>query len=235
MLYRQSVPIPFDGLQVGKASVAVRATPFNLRAFLAGIAGRGAVCSFNRNNVIFRQGEPGSTILYVLSGKVKLTIVGREGKEAVLAILGPGDFFGVRALTNERYRRTGAMALTNASVLRIGKAAMARALREEPRFVEAYVAYLSRVLSRAEASLVDHLVNSSERRLARILIQLADPDGTGRPQPVSLEIGQQTLAEMVGTTRARISSFMNKFRRLGLIDYNGHLIVRGSLRTVLRE
>jgi CRP-like cAMP-binding protein len=201
--------------------------------FLAGIAGRGAVRSFDRNDVIFRQGEPGSTILYILSGKVKLTIVGREGKEAVLAILGPGDFFGVRALGEARYRYMDATALTRTTVLRIGKAAFARAMREEPRLAEATISYLLVVLTRAETSLLDHLVHSSERRLARILIQLADPEGTGEPGEINPVISQQTLAEMVGTTRARISSFMNKFRRRGFVDYNGRLVVHSSLRTVL--
>jgi CRP-like cAMP-binding protein len=215
--------------------VAVRKTLFNMPTFLAGIAGRGAAKAYDRNEIIFRQGEPGTTVHFILGGKVKLTIVDRGGKEAVLAILGPGNFFGVRALGAERYRLNGATALTKTSVLCIGKTAMARAMREEPRLAEAFISYLLVVLSRAEASLLDHLVSSSERRLARILIQLADPDGKGTPGEINPVISQQTLAEMVGTTRARISSFMNRFRRHGFIDYNGRLVVHSSLRTVLDD
>jgi CRP-like cAMP-binding protein len=161
--------------------------------------------------------------------------VSGKGKEAVLAIIGPGQFFGMRNLFDDQHRFATTTALTRCSVLRIGKSAILRALREEPRFAEAFVFFLLDAIGRVEVSLLDQLLNSSEQRLARILLHLADPDGEGRFEPISPEISQQTLAEMVGTTRARINSFMNKFRRLGLIDYNGHLEVREALRKFVQE
>jgi CRP-like cAMP-binding protein len=218
-----------------QVTVRVQRTSFNLRSFLLRLAGERAVKTYVRDQMIVRQGDAGSDVFFVLSGKIKLTIVRSEGKAAVLAIIGPGDFFGIRSLAGEPQRGATATALTECSLLRLGKVAMTRALREEPRFVEAFISSLLRTLVRVEESLLDHLFYSSEQRLARLLLVLADPEGKGAPGEITPAISQQMLAEMVGTTRARISVFMNKFRRLGLIEYDGHLVVHGSLQRLLRE
>jgi len=203
--------------------------PFDLDAFLSD-AGRGTTKSTcKEDEVIFSQGEAADSIFYISKGKVKLTVLSAQGKEAVVAILGPGDFFGEGCLAGQARRIATAAAMTECSIARLDKAAMIRVLHDAPEFSEKFMAHLLTRNIRVEADLVDQLFNSSEKRLARMLLILANFGKEGKPEPVIAKVSQEMLAEMIGTTRPRVSFFMNKFRRLGLIDYNGHLEVHSSL------
>ena len=162
-------------------------------------------------------------MFYIQKGKVKLTVVSNSGKEAVVAILGPGDFLGEACLAGRPLCLATATTMTDCSIVRLEKPAMIRVLREEPAFSELFLAYLLSRNIRIEEDLVDQLFNSSEKRLARVLLLLANFGKEGKPEPVIAKISQETLAEMIGTTRSRVSFFMNKFRKLGFIEYNGGL------------
>ena len=191
------------------------------------------VLTFAPAKPIFSQGDPADSVMYIWKGTVKLSVLSRIGKEAVVAILGPGDFFGEGALTGQSIRIGTATATTPTTVLILEKAAMLQLLRDEPTFSKRFIAYMLARNLRVEADLVDHLFNSSEKRLARTLLLLArysDQEGPERRIP---KISQETLAEMVGTTRSRVNFFMNKFRDLGFIDYNGDLKVNTSLLSVV--
>jgi CRP/FNR family transcriptional regulator, cyclic AMP receptor protein len=170
---------------------------------------------------------------YIQSGKVRKAVISEQGKEAVVALLGTGDFFGEGCLTGQPLRLATVSAMTECVIVRIAKADITRVIHEEPAFAELFIAHLLSRNSRVEADLVDQLFNSSEKRLARILLLLANFGKEGRPEPVIAKISQETLAEMIGTTRSRVSHFMNKFRELGLIDYNGHIEVHSSLLNVV--
>jgi len=172
-------------------------------------------------------------VFYIQGGTVKLTVLSEQGKEAVIAILEPGSFFGEACLAGQHVRVETATALEASSVVRITKEAMLHVLHEEPAFAELFMTYLLTHSIRVQADLVDQLFNSSEKRLARVLLLLAHFGKEGKPEPVIAKVSQETLAEMIGTTRSRVSFFMNKFRKLGFIDYNGGMHVHSSLLNVV--
>jgi CRP/FNR family cyclic AMP-dependent transcriptional regulator len=186
-----------------------------------------------KNEVIFSQGDPADAVYYIQKGKVKIVVASRQGKQAVVAILGAGEFFGEGCLIGQPLRLATARALTECEVTRVQKAEMIRILHAEPVFAEMFMAHLLSRNSRVEEDLVDQLFNSSEKRLARTLLVLANFGKEGTAQPISTKISQETLADIVGTTRPRVSFFMNKFRKLGFIDYNGDLKINSSLLSVI--
>ena len=207
--------------------------PFDPKAFLAKADGGRTISKYQMNQPVFSQGDPADSVFYIQSGKVKVTVVSEQGKEAVVAILGPNEFCGEGCLAGQLRRMGTATAMMESKIMRLAKRAMIRVLHEEPAFSEMFVAYLLARTIRVEEDLVDQLFNSSEKRLARALLLLANFGKEGRPEPILAKISQQTLAEMIGTTRPRVSQFMNKFRKLGFIDYNGHLEVHSSLLSVV--
>ena len=186
-----------------------------------------------KNHKVFSQGDTADAIYYIQKGRVKLTVVSQQGKEAVIAILGGGDFFGEGCLAGQFQRMATVTTLSECSIVRIGKADTVRVLHDEPAFSEIFVRYMLSRNIRIEEDLVDHLFNSSEKRLARVLLLLAHFDMEGRPETVIPNMSQETLAEIIGTTRSRVSFFMNKFRKLGFISYNGHLEIHSSLLNVV--
>ena len=206
---------------------------FDPHAFLTRLERGQRPSKYRAGEVVFSQGDAADSVFYIQHGKVKLTVSTESGREAVVAILGENSFFGEGSLLEQPVRLATATAITNCTLDRIGRSEMLRALHEEVAFSEAFIAHLLARNSRADADLVDHLLNSSEKRLARALLLLANFGKEGRPEPITAKISQQTLAELVGTTRSRVSFFMNKFRKLGFIEYNGHLKVHSSLLTVL--
>jgi CRP-like cAMP-binding protein len=184
--------------------------------------------TFRADDIIFSQGDPAEAVFYLRKGKVKLAVTSEHGKDAVLSIMGPGDFFGICCLGNQPYRAKTSTAMENCVVLRIDKAAMTRELAADPEFSVMFIGYLLERNIRIEEDLADQLFHSSEKRLARALLLLVNFGQEGNADPVIAKISQETLAEMVGTTRSRVSFFMNKFRRLGFIEYEGS--VHGALR-----
>jgi CRP/FNR family transcriptional regulator, cyclic AMP receptor protein len=207
--------------------------PFDPKAFLAKADGGRTISKYQMNQPVFSQGDPADSVFYIQSGKVKVTVVSEQGKEAVVAILGPNEFCGEGCLAGQLRRMGTATAMMESEIMQLAKRAMIRVLHEEPAFSEMFVSYLLARTIRVEEDLVDQLFNSSEKRLARALLLLANFGKEGRPEPIIAKISQQTLAEMIGTTRPRVSQFMNKFRKLGFIDYNGHLEVHSSLLSVV--
>jgi CRP-like cAMP-binding protein len=208
---------------------------FDPKVFLgSGKVGEGrTTAGYDKNQVVFAQGDPANAVFYLQKGRVKLTVVSHNGKEAVVAILGSGDFFGEGCLARQTMRMSTATAMDECSIMRLEKARMVRILHEEPAFSELFVAHLLTRSIRVEEDLIDQLFNSSEKRLARVLLLLANFGKEGQPEPVIAKISQETLAEMIGTTRSRVSFFMNKFRRLGFIDYKDQLEVHSSLLNVV--
>lgn len=182
---------------------------------------------------IFAQGDPADAIFYIQQGKVKLTVVSKPGREAVLAILGTGDFFGESCLAGQPIWMKAATAMGDSTIIRVEKQAMIPLLRQEPAFSELFMTHLLSRNIRIEEDLMDQLFNSSEKRLARILLLLANFGKESKPEPLIAKISQETLADMIGTTRSRVSFFMNKFRKLGFIEYNGGLKVHSSLLNVI--
>ena len=210
--------------------------PFDPKVFLSKVNGGRAISEYRKDQIIFRQGDPSDAVFYIQSGKVKTTVVSEQGKEAVVALLGTGDFFGEGCLTGQPQRLATVSALTECVIVRISKTDITRVIHEEPAFAELFISHLLARNSRVEEDLVDQLFNSSEKRLARTLLLLANFGKEGRPEPIIAKVSQETLAEMIGTTRSRVSFFMNKFRKLGLIDYNGNIEVHSSLlNVVLRD
>jgi CRP/FNR family cyclic AMP-dependent transcriptional regulator len=207
--------------------------PFDPQVFLSKVNGGRAVADYRKDKLVYRQGDPADSVFYIQSGKVKKTVISEQGKEAVVALLGPGDFFAEGCLTGQSLRLATVVAMTNCVIVRISKTDITRVIHEEPAFAELFIAHLLARNSRVEEDLVDQLFNSSEKRLARILLLLANFGKESRPEPVIAKISQETLAEMIGTTRSRVSFFMNKFRELGLINYNGHIEVHSSLLNVV--
>jgi CRP/FNR family transcriptional regulator, cyclic AMP receptor protein len=207
-------------------------TRFDPQTFL-NHAGEGrALMEYQKSEVIFRQGDVADAVFYIQRGKTTLTVVSKRGKEAVIAILGVGDFFGEGCLGGQQVRKATATAMSLCSVMRLDKPATARVLHKEPAFSTVFLAYVLRRSIRIEEDLVDQLFNSSEKRLARVLLLLANFGKEGNPEPMP-KISQKTLAEIVGTTRSRVSFFMSKFRRLGFIDYKNGLKVHNSLLNVV--
>jgi CRP/FNR family transcriptional regulator, cyclic AMP receptor protein len=191
------------------------------------------ISKYRKDQTLFSQGSPADAVFYIRKGKVKITVVSEQGKEAVVAIQGPDEFCGEGCLTGQARRLATASAMTECEIMRLEKPAIIRVLHDEPAFSEMFVAHLLARTIRVEEDLVDQLFNSSEKRLARALLLLANFGKDGRPEPVIAKVSQETLAEMIGTTRSRVSHFMNKFRNLGFIDYNGHLEVHTSLLNVV--
>jgi len=212
---------------------AKKRSAFDPMVFLSKAGDEKAVADYKEKKIIFRQGEPANAIYYLQRGKVKLTVISKQGKEAVIAILGKGDFFGEGCLAGQPVRMSTATAITECSVMRLQKASMVRVLQSQPAFSDVFVSYLLSRNIRIEEDLVDQLFNSSEKRLARVLLLLANFGKEGKPEPVVAKLSQETLAEIVGTTRSRVSFFMNKFRKLGFIKYNGGLEVHSSLLSVV--
>jgi CRP/FNR family transcriptional regulator, cyclic AMP receptor protein len=212
-------------------------TVFDAQVFVANVGAGKRILEFQKNQNVFAQGDIADTVFYLQKGKVKVTVLSDHGKEAVVGILGPGQFFGEGCMNGHKLRISTATAIDDCVITAITKDAMLAALHDEPKFSEMFMAYLLTRNGRIEEDLIDQLFNSSERRLARMLLLLANFGKVGSsPQPISPSISQETLAEMIGTTRSRVSHFMNKFRKLGLIDYNGHIEVHNSLLTaVLHE
>jgi CRP/FNR family transcriptional regulator, cyclic AMP receptor protein len=202
-------------------AVSKKPAAFDPKNFLSRIGGGRTSAHYPANAVIFSQGDAASAVFYLQKGKAKITVTSKRGKEAVLSIAGPGDFFGEGCMNGEIRRLATVTAMTECSAMRLEKAAMVRVLHEESKFSDLFIAHLLHRNSRVEEDLVDQLFNSSEKRLARTLLLLANFGKDSKPEPVIAKISQETLAEMVGTTRSRVSFFMNKFRRLGFIDYNG--------------
>ena len=194
---------------------------FDPKVFLSRIGSGRTSNKYRADDVVFAQGDIADAVFYLQKGKAKITVTSKSGKEAVLAILGPGDFFGEGCLNGQPRRMATVTAMTECAIMRLEKAAMVRVLHDEPKFADLFIGYLLHRNSRVEEDLVDQLFNSSEKRLARTLLLLANFGKDGKPEPVIPKISQETLAEMIGTTRSRVSFFMNKFRTLGLIDYNG--------------
>jgi CRP-like cAMP-binding protein len=196
---------------------------FDPKIFLAKVGQGRTIAEYSKDQTIFLQSDPANAVFYILKGKVKLTVVSDAGKEAIIAVLDNGDFLGEGCLRAQPLRMATATAISDCSIVRLEKAAMVRVLHDEPTFSEMFVSYLLSRNMRIEEDLVDQLFNSSEKRLARVLLLLAHFGKEGKPEPVIAKISQETLAEMIGTTRSRVSFFMNKFRKMGFIEYNGGL------------
>ena len=216
-----------------KSSVRLKEEAFDPQAFLAKVADGQTVTNYIERQAVFAQGDPADSIFYIHSGKVKVTVLSNQGKEAVVAILGNGQFFGEGCLAGQTHRMGSVIAITECTVARLEKRVVVRVLHDEPAFSALFLTYLLARNVRMEADLVDQLFNSSEKRLARLLLLLANFGKEGKPEPVIAKVNQETLAEMIGTTRSRVSFFMNKFRRLGFIEYNGGLHVHSSLLNVI--
>ncbi len=210
-----------------------RIPTFDPKALLGRVNGGKCIVSFPRKQAVFSQGDAADAVFYLQEGRVKLTVVSKQGKEAVVGFVGPDMFFGEGCLAGQQLRMSTATATEDSTVLRFEKKGMIRLLHADPKFSELFTAYLLSRNIRFEEDLVDQLFNSSEKRLARILLLLAHFGKEGRQELVLPKISQETLAEMIGTTRSRVSNFMNKFRKLGFIDYNGSMLVHSSLLNIV--
>jgi len=206
---------------------------FDLKVFLAKANGGRTNTEYHANERVFAQGETANAIFYIKKGEIKLTVLSKQGKEAVVAILRSGDFFGEGCLAGQPLRMASAVAMSECSVMKVEKAVVLRLLHEEPSFAELFMAHLLSRNIKIEEDLVDQLFNSSEKRLARVLLLLANFGKEGSPQTVIPKISQETLAEIIGTTRSRVSFFMNRFRKLGFVHYNGGLEVHSSLLNIV--
>jgi CRP/FNR family transcriptional regulator, cyclic AMP receptor protein len=211
-----------------------RQPPFDPKSFLAKIGEGRTISKYRKDQIVFSQGEPADAVFYIQRGKVKVAVVSEQGKEAVVAILGAGEFCGEGCLAGQPRRMATVTALAECMIMQLQKASIIRVLHDEPSFSEIFISHLLARTIRVEEDLVDQLFNSSEKRLARILLLLANFGKEGRPEPIIAKISQEMLADMIGTTRSRVSFFMNKFRRLGFVDYNGRgLEVHSSLLNVV--
>ena len=206
---------------------------FDPGVFLSTAAVGRDISKHSKKEVIFSQGDDADAVFYIKKGKVKVAVISKQGKEAVVALLGPNEFVGEGCLIGQPKRLATASAMTECETMRVAKTEIQRVIHEEPAFSEMFVSHILERNARVEEDLVDQLFNSTEKRLARLLLLLANFGKEGRPEPILAKISQETLAEMIGTTRSRVSHFMNKFRELGFIDYNGHLEVHTSLLGVL--
>jgi CRP/FNR family cyclic AMP-dependent transcriptional regulator len=206
---------------------------FDPKVFLAKVGKGRTLADYKKNQRIFLQGDPADAIFYIQAGKIKLTVVSKQGKEAVVAILGADDFFGEGCLAGQALRMASAAAMSDCSIMRLEKPGVVRLLNHEPAFSELFLRYLLSRNIRIEEDLVDLLFNSSEKRLARVLLLMAKFGKDGQVESVIPKVSQETLAEIVGTTRSRVSFFMNRFRKLGFLDYNGGLEVHSSLLNVV--
>ena len=237
-----SVAVKLNRSAVGSTSRRISPKPhlepsetqhFDPKILLNRIGDGRTILDYMSGQIIFTQGDPADAIFHIQKGKVKLTVVSKPGREAVLAIMGPDDFFGESCLAAQPRWMKSARAIDDSTIIRVEKQAMIGLLRREPAFSELFMTQLLSRNLRIEEDLVDQLFNSSEKRLARILLLLANFGKEGKPEPLIAKISQETLAEMIGTTRSRVSFFMNKFRKLGFIEYNGGLHVHSSLLNVI--
>lgn len=215
------------------AKAKTKKQTFDVKTFLGTVNGGRTVTAYRKNAKIFSQGDPADAVFYVQEGQVKVCVVSELGKEAVVALHGKGDFFGEGCLTGQPLRLATVAAMTDSVIMRLDKASIIKVLHDEPKFSEAFMAYLLARNARVEEDLVDQLFNSSEKRLARVLLLMANFGKEGKPEPTIAKVSQETLAQIVGTTRSQVSTFMNKFRQLGFIHYNGDLQVHNSLLNVV--
>jgi len=226
---RSAIPKPAVVISKGEE----KRPGFNLKEFLARPGAGRTIWPYEAKTVIFSQGDAANSLLYIQKGKVKVTVLSKGGKEAVIAMLGEGDFFGEGCLAGQVLRISTATTITDCFILRMERPKVVEMLHREPLFSERLLAYMLSRTIRIEEDLVDQLFNSSEKRLARALLMLANFGKEGKPETVIPTISQETLADMIGTTRSRVSFFMNKFRRLGFIKYNGTLEVHSSLLNIV--
>ncbi len=210
-----------------------RQPSFDPKSFLTMVGEGRSIGEYRTDDIVFSQGDPADAVFYIQSGEVKITVVSEQGKEAVIAILGTNDFFGEGCLAGQAQRIATVATMRDSVIVRLEKAAIVRVIHLEPAFSGKFIAHLLARAIRVEADLVDQLFNSSEKRLARMLLLLANFGKEERPEPILAKISQETLADMIGTTRSRVSFFMNKFRKLGYIDYNGRIEVHSSLLNVV--
>jgi CRP/FNR family transcriptional regulator, cyclic AMP receptor protein len=217
----------------GKPAKLAEIPKFDAKSFLSSVGSGRSTEKYERKKIIFRQGDAADGVFYIQSGKIELSVVSNQGKQGVIAILSAGDFFGEGCLAGQPLHMASAIALAESTIFRIEKQTMIRVLRDEPTLSEMFMAFLLSRNIQFEADLVDQLSNSSERRLARLLLLLANFGKEGKLEAVIPSISQELLAARVGTTRSRINFFMNKFRKLGLIEYNGHLKVHSALLNVV--
>ena len=208
-------------------------TPFDAKSFLAMIGEGRSNARYRKEEIVFSQGDVADAVFFIQKGKVKVGVVSEQGKEAVIALLAKGDFFGEGCLAGQTRRMATAQAMTDCVIVRLEKAVIVRLIHNEPAFSELFIAHLLGRAIRVESDLVDQLFNSSEKRLARLLLLLANFGKEGEQESIIAKISQETLAEMIGTTRARVNFFMNKFRKLGFIAYNGRIEVHSSLLNVI--
>jgi CRP/FNR family transcriptional regulator, cyclic AMP receptor protein len=215
-------------------AMAIKSRPsFDPKSFPAMVGEGRSIGEYRKDEIVISQGDPADAVFYIQSGKVRVTVVSEQGKEAVVAMLGTNDFFGEGCLAGQGRRMATVATIMDSVIARLEKAAIVRVIHQEPAFSEMFIAHLLARTIRVEADLVDQLFNSSEKRLARLLLLLANFGKDEKPEPILAKISQETLADMIGTTRSRVSSFMNKFRKLGLIDYNGSIEVHSSLLNVV--
>jgi len=210
-----------------------RKPPLDPKSYLAKIGEGRSVTNFAKGQTVFSQGDRADAVYYIQKGKAKVTVVSEQGKEAVVSLLAVDDFFGEGCLAGQSLRISTVMAMTDSVIVRLEKSAMVRLLHKEPEFSEMFMTHVVSRSLRVEADLIDQLFNSSEKRLARLLLLMANYGKETTPEPIIAKVSQETLAEMIGTTRSRVSFFMNKFRDLGFIDYNGHIKVHSSLLNVV--
>src|ERR1700719_2244637 len=215
--------------------MALKCRPsFDPKSFLAVVGEGRGIGEYRKDQIVFSQGDPADAVFYIQSGKVKITVVSEQGKEAVVAMLGTNDFFGEGCLAGQAQRIATVATMIDSVIVRLEKAAIVRVIHQEPAFSGMFIAHLLNRAIRVEADLVDQLFNSSEKRLARLLLLLANfGKEEKKPEQILAKISQETLADMIGTTRSRVRFFMNKFRKLGLIDYNGGIEVHSSLLNVV--
>jgi CRP/FNR family cyclic AMP-dependent transcriptional regulator len=206
---------------------------FDPKSFLTHVGEGRTIVRYGKDEIVFSQGEPADAVFYVQRGKVKVTVVSEQGKEAVVAILGSDDFFGEGCLAGQAQRISTVATMTDSIIVRLNRSAILHVIHEQPAFSEMFISHLLSRAIRVEADLVDQLFNPSEKRLARLLLLLANFGKEGKPEKVIAKISQETLADMIGTTRSRVSFFMNKFQKLGFIDYNGGIEVHSSLLNVV--
>jgi CRP/FNR family transcriptional regulator, cyclic AMP receptor protein len=210
-----------------------RKARFNVKRFLSQIGGGKTLLACRKKQILFSQGDVADSVFYIQAGRVKLSVVSQRGKEAVIALMDAGSFFGEGCLAGKLVRLTSATVVDESTIVRIDKQVMMHVLEHEPTFSSMFLEYILARNIRIQEDLVDQLFNSSEKRLARILLLLAHFGKEGKPEPVIAKVSQEMLAEMIGTTRSRVNFFMNKFRKLGFLKYNGGLHVHSSLLNVV--
>ena len=222
------------GIPKQNGSRARAAMPrFDSAVFFETAASGRSISTLGKSETIFSQGDVANAVFYIKKGKVKITVVSKQGKEAVVALLGADEFLGEGCLIGQPKRLAAAITMSECTIVRLAKSEIQRLLQDDPSFSQMFVSHILARKDRVEEDLVDQLFNSTEKRLARLLLLLANFGKEGRPEPIIAKLSQEVLAEMIGTTRSSVSHFMNKFRQLGFIDYNGHLEVHSSLLSVV--